>query len=115
MVSLCLGNVNAEDEAAPPSGLADELAFLQAERYVITATKTLEDINKTGMSVTVISADTIRRMGARNLVDILNTVPGLGVTQNFLGAYEYESRGSRLCFRAKFSFCSIIFQQGCTC
>ncbi|MDP6355383.1 MAG: TonB-dependent receptor [Planctomycetota bacterium] len=103
MVSICTGIVDAEAPAAA-SGIADELAFLQAERYVITATKTLEEVNKTGMSVTVISAETIRRMGARNLVDILKTVPGLGVTQNNLGAFEYESRGVKSSFSSKVLF-----------
>ncbi|MBI5185727.1 MAG: TonB-dependent receptor [Nitrospinae bacterium] len=73
--------------------LEAELQWLKDETYVITASKTLEHIKKTAASVTVITDKEIRNMGARNLMDVLSTVPGLGVTIHNYGWYELESRG----------------------
>ncbi|MBI3600929.1 MAG: Plug domain-containing protein [Nitrospinae bacterium] len=42
---------------------------------------------------TVITAEQIRNMGARNLLDVLKTVPGIGVYQEFVGLKTVEVRG----------------------
>lgn len=73
--------------------LEAELRWLKDENYVITASKTLEHISKTAATVTVITDREIREMGARDLMDVLSTVPGLGITINAIGAYEIEARG----------------------
>lgn len=75
------------------SNLEDELKFLQAESFVITASRTLENLRKSAASVTVISEQQIRDMGARNLAEVLRTVPGMNISVNSLGFYEIESRG----------------------
>ncbi len=72
---------------------ADELEWMREERIVFTATKTPERLSKSGNSVTVITAREIRNMGARTLEDILETVPGLGITESNVGRPEIEVRG----------------------
>lgn len=107
--SCCLGvlylvvsvlTVRAQ-EAGSSSALEEELRYLQAENYVITATRTKEDIEKCGASVTVITEDQIRKMGARDLFDILQIVPGIGITQNSIGQGEIEARGIKTTFSEK--------------
>ncbi|MGV6827149.1 MAG: TonB-dependent receptor plug domain-containing protein [bacterium] len=73
--------------------LQDALMFLQAETKVVTVSKVAESIRKAGGTVTVIDQQDIRNMGARDLVDVLRTVPGIGVSQNVIGAAKIESRG----------------------
>ncbi|KZY48864.1 MULTISPECIES: TonB-dependent receptor [unclassified Oleiphilus] len=86
------------------SPLQEEIQWLQAETYVSTATKTLEDIKKSGASVTVITAADLKRMGARNLMDALKRVPGLGVYQTNMGGSTLEIRGLKTDFSEKVLF-----------
>ena len=56
--------------------LEQELKWLKAETFVITASKVLENIKKAPASITVITDRQIRQMGAKHLNDVLNrTVP----------------------------------------
>ncbi len=74
--------------------LEDELKFLAAERHVVvTASKQEEKVSKTVATTSVITQNDIRQMGARNLLDILRLVPGIGVTESMLGVREIEVRG----------------------
>ncbi len=82
----------------------EELRWLKAETFVITASKTLENIKKTAASITVITDRELRDMGARNLADALRTVPGIGLTQNSIGVWEIESRGVKTYFSEKVLF-----------
>lgn len=106
---ICMHQAFALDD--PISGmrgddasLNEELKWLNREASVITATKTLEDIKKSGSSVTVITDREIREMGARSLIDVLKTVPGIGVTRNNLGFFQVECRGIRTPFSEKVLF-----------
>lgn len=87
-------------------GINDVFEYLNAEQeiFVITATKTLENIKKAGASMTVITDKELREMGARNVMDALRRVPGLGVTRNSIGFYELESRGIKTPFTEKILF-----------
>jgi len=71
----------------------EEMLWLQAETYVITASKILEDIKKSAASITVITDKEIRRMGARDLIDILRTVPGFSFQNERHGATDTDVRG----------------------
>ena len=71
----------------------EEMLWLQAETYVITASKVLEDIKKSAASITVITDKDIRRMGARDLIDILRTVPGFSFQNERHGATDSDIRG----------------------
>ena len=73
--------------------LDQELRYLQAETYVITASRIPESIKKTAASVTVVTDKQIRDMGARNLIDVLETVPGWGNYYHFIGLNFTTTRG----------------------
>ncbi len=93
-------------EAMPPKEKsAGDLTEMGIEALmnvrVSTANRSLEFLEKTGSSVTVITEGQIRRMGARNLIDILAAVPGLGLTRNFVGQHEIEVRGVKTLFSEK--------------
>ncbi|MBF0100923.1 MAG: TonB-dependent receptor [Desulfobacterales bacterium] len=74
--------------------LESELRWLQAETMVITASKIWENITKTAASISVITDEDIRRMGARHLMDVLQTIPGMSYRYNDSGqVYTIDSRG----------------------
>lgn len=86
-------NAFAETSAEQDS-LEKELAYLVAERQVVfTASKMEEHVDKTIATTTVITQDDIAHIGARNLLDVLRLVPGIGITQSKIGMREIEVRG----------------------
>lgn len=92
------GHVFSQDDPlsdlkAPDASLEDEMAWLRAETYVITASRVLENIKKSAASITVITDRQIRQMGARHLADVLRTVPGIGVMYGPDGTYKIDARG----------------------
>jgi outer membrane receptor for ferrienterochelin and colicin len=62
---------------------------------IYTASKQRMPVNKAPAIATVITAEEIRNMGARNLLDVLKMVPGVGVSINEFGLYQIEIRGIR--------------------
>ncbi len=82
--------------------LAEELKALhEAYSYTTTASRVLENVDKSIATVTVIPQQQIRNMGARNLLDVLRVVPGLGITQSEYGFREIEARGVKTAFSEK--------------
>ncbi len=81
--------------APPPSPTSeeDELSLLFAATEVVTASKAPEPAALAPASITVITADEIRRMGARDLSDVLRTVVGIELTRDQFGAVQIVSRG----------------------
>jgi len=75
------------------TGLEEEMAWLQAETFVITASRVLESIKKSAASITVITDKQIRQMGARHLMDVLRTVPGMSYRYSHDGGYKIDARG----------------------
>jgi iron complex outermembrane receptor protein len=93
--------------AAEPddNDLDSELKFLAAERQiVVTASKMAERVDKSVATTSVITQDEMRHIGARNLLDVLKLVPGLGITQTMLGVREVEVRGVKTLFSDKVLF-----------
>tara|TARA_R110001592_G_scaffold341482_2_gene630640 strand:- start:7917 stop:9956 length:2040 start_codon:yes stop_codon:yes gene_type:complete len=86
------------------TALQEEIKWLQEETYVTTATKTLENINKSGATVSVITAEDLKNMGARNLMDALKRLPGLGINQMTMGMSAVEVRGVKTDFGEKVLF-----------
>ena len=86
------------------SALQEEILWIKEETYVTTATKTLEDINKSGATVSVITSQDLKNMGARNLMDALKRVPGLGINQFNIGMPAVEVRGVKTDFGEKVLF-----------
>ncbi|MCG8316855.1 MAG: TonB-dependent receptor [Pseudomonadales bacterium] len=83
------------------NALQKEIRWLQEETFVTTATKTVENINKSGASVSVITANDLQKMGARNLMDALKRVPGLGIHYTNIGLPTIEVRGVKTDFSEK--------------
>jgi len=92
--ALILNSAAFAGAAAPNDDLEKELAYLAAERQVVvTASKIEENVDKTVATTTVITQDDIAHIGARNLLDVLRLVPGIGITQTQFGWREIEVRG----------------------
>ncbi|MBI5848839.1 MAG: TonB-dependent receptor [Nitrospirae bacterium] len=86
--------------AAAPDETA-ELQLLYEEKDLVTATKRSTPLRKAPAVATVITADEIRDMGARNLLDVLKMVPGVGISMNEYGVNMIEVRGIRTTFNEK--------------
>ncbi len=74
----------------------EEEALLElygGEELVSIATGTAQPISKAPAVASVINASDIKEIGARNINDILETVPGLHVSRNTLGGDIYTFRG----------------------
>ncbi len=86
--------------------LDQELKWIRAEADVsiITATKRKISVRKAPAVATVVTAAEIRSMGARDIMDILKTVPGFGVSINPSGGYMFEVRGVRTAENEKVLF-----------
>ncbi len=73
----------------------EEELLLLGEEFVITAAKHPQEIKKAPAIVTLITAEQIKHMGARNLMDVLRIVPGLGIYTARYGQGEIAVRGIR--------------------
>jgi iron complex outermembrane receptor protein len=76
-------------------GAERELLLFFEEQDLVTATRRPTSLRKAPAIATVITAEEIRNMGARNLLDVLKTVPGLGISTNEWGTLMVEVRGIR--------------------
>lgn len=93
----------AEEDIAIPSSSSEiasttktELLMFFDEKDLGIATKWTMPLSKAPAIATVITADEIRNMGARNLFDVLKRVPGIGVSINEQPTkMAIESRGIR--------------------
>lgn len=81
--------------------LEDEASWLKDETFVISASRVKENIKKTSASITVIDEDTINKMGANTLLDVLRVVPGLGVSQSNIYVDKIGVRGVETWFSEK--------------
>lgn len=86
------------------SELEDEIQWLQEEVFVTTATKTEEALAKSGSTISVITSQEIKAMGARTLYDVLKRLPGIGVSQFNMGMSAIEVRGVKTDFAEKVLF-----------
>ena len=75
------------------STLEDEIKWIHEEQFISTATKTREKISKSGSSVSIITKQDLKKMGARNLMDALKRLPGFSVQETFIGIPAIEVRG----------------------
>lgn len=116
MKTICLISVvsllvclNANAALPPPNGSTPprngklvenvttekELLMFFEEADLVTATKRPTSLRKAPAIATIITADEIRNMGARNLLDVLKMVPGLGISIQEFGTHMIEVRGIR--------------------
>ncbi len=80
------------EEAEPPPG--------PDTRVTVTATRTPTPVSRLGQSLTVITAEEIEAQGARTVLQVLETVPGLSVVRSgsFGGAATIFVRGGEADF-----------------
>lgn len=73
----------------------EELLLFYEEKDLVVATKRAIPLRKAPAIVSVITSEEIKNMGARNLMDVLKMVTGIGVSINEYGWYMVEVRGIR--------------------
>ncbi len=84
---------------------AEDLLLFFEEEELIIATRHKTTVRKAPAIATVITAKEIRNMGARNLLDILRKIPGIGVSIADVPVYEsIEIRGIRTTLSDKILF-----------
>jgi iron complex outermembrane receptor protein len=71
----------------------DALLFYFEESELLAATKRPTSLRRVPATATVINAEEIRNMGARDLMDVLRMVPGFGITIDEFGRSMFEVRG----------------------
>ena len=79
-----------DDPPVPPSAddvLEEELRYLKAETYVITASRIPETIKKSAASITVVTDKEIREMGVTNLPALMQTITGMGYYYAYPGIH----------------------------
>lgn len=69
------------------------LLFFEEEVVLVSATLHPQKLSEAPAIASVIKEDEIRNMGARDLIDVLNKIPGIHVTKGYYGKEEIESRG----------------------
>jgi len=80
-VTLAHEPSHAEEQIAEVRSLSHELAVLESEEMVYSASKRLEAVNTAPMAVSVMTADRIEAIPARYLPQILRLLPGVDVLQ----------------------------------
>ena len=80
---------------ASASSTEKDLLLFYEEQDLVTATKRPTSLRKAPAIATIITADEIRNMGARSLLDVLKMVPGFGISINEFGTMMVEVRGIR--------------------
>jgi len=92
------GHVFSQDDEmlekmAADEELQQELKWLKAETYVITASKVMENIKKAPASISVITDRQIRQMGAERSSPSSIAVPGFFEYRYYLGSHSFFVRG----------------------
>lgn len=83
----------AAKKPARSTDMEEMLLFFEEKDLIITATKHTQTLQDAPAIATVITAEEIRNMGARDLIDVLRIVPGFGITKGYYGKEEIEVRG----------------------
>lgn len=84
---------HAAEETSSQNPFSEDELLLWGNSKVFTATKFSIPLRMVPAIVTIITEDEIRYSGARDLFDVLNTVPGLAVHMNWIGVKTVEVRG----------------------
>ncbi|MBF0558185.1 MAG: TonB-dependent receptor [Nitrospirae bacterium] len=103
IIGLSVGNVWGQNESsssqemqvAANASTEKELLMFFEEKDLVTATKRATPLRKAPAIATIITAEEIRNMGARDLMDVLKMVPGIGISIDAYGRYVFEVRGIR--------------------
>ena len=92
---ICLFGLNIISASAEDNilDLGDNILEELMNTPISVATKTVQSFPESPGSITVITSEEIERRGARDLIDILNFVPGLEVGFDITGTYGVAVRG----------------------
>lgn len=102
-LSFCSG-IAAFGANLPESRSDDDLLMFYEESELVTATKRTTSLRKAPAIASIITASEIKNMGARNLVDVLKTVPSIGISIDEFGRSLVEVRGVRTVTSEKILF-----------
>lgn len=69
------------------------LLFFEEEEVLVSATLQPQKLSEAPAIASVIKEGEIRNMGARDIMDILNKIPGIHITKGYYGKEEIEIRG----------------------
>jgi len=72
-----------------------ELSLFENIPVVVTASKKPERITETPSIISVITEDDIERMGARDIMDVLRTIPGIEIMKDAWNVSQIAVRGLR--------------------
>ncbi|TRX71033.1 TonB-dependent siderophore receptor [Carboxylicivirga sp. M1479] len=92
IIALALVNIVCHAQQIDEFGLGDEFADI-FNTEVSVASKNSVSINETPGVVSVISYDEIQNMGARDLIDVLNLIPGFDFGMDVTGSIGLGIRG----------------------
>lgn len=97
-VSFGSSNALAEGggDASSQEEQREELGLIYGEESLTIATRRAAPLRTAPIIASVITSDEIRKMGARNLLDVLKMVPGIGVSIGENGVYMVEVQGIRI-------------------
>jgi outer membrane receptor for ferrienterochelin and colicin len=89
-------------EASDPSEVEDsisegpsELSLFEDIPTVVTASKKPERITEASSIISVITEEDIQHMGARDIMDVLRTIPGIEIMKDAWGVSQIAVRGLR--------------------
>ncbi len=99
--ALFTAQLQATTEVDLDKSLHDDLAFLQAEKYVYSAGKKMQRVNDVSAAIFVISQEDIHRSGATTVPDVLRMAPGLEVAQINANKWAITIRGFNDQFSSK--------------
>lgn len=83
--------LNQDVSAVRSTAVSSAAPAMQAE--VSSVSRSAQPLSRTPAAITVVTNEQIRRCGARNLPDVLRTVPGLSVAQIRAGTWAVSARG----------------------
>lgn len=69
--------------------------FWDPAELIVSATRTPKKLSRAPALATIVTAEQIRRMGAKNLLDVVRRYPGFGVSLNNMGNQVIDVRGLR--------------------
>lgn len=90
---LSLSYVLYADDEPFLASTKEELLMFYEEKELTAATHYQTSLKQAPVSAIIITAQEIKDMGARNIVDVLKTVPEIGVTFTVNGILMFEMRG----------------------
>ena len=83
----------AQQAAARPAGVADASSGLAVGEVVVTAEKRSSTVQKTAISISVISGQELQNEGISSVVGVAQQVPGVSFKSSGPGQTEFEMRG----------------------